>query len=145
MLGHGVHRTDNFEVGAVSVATRGSDFTIQGLQWFAFMGAVIFTTVQMQDLEDVVGDAARGRRTVPLVIGDRHCRWSIAILVPIWSVGAYRFWGVVNSLSVICVALGLLVAWRVLYKQGLLHDKVTFRIWNVWIISLYVLPIASCT
>lgn len=136
---------DCLEVGAVSVATRGSDFTVQGLQWFAFMGAVIFTTVQMQDLEDVVGDAARGRRTVPLVIGDRQCRWSIAILVPLWSVGACCFWGVLNSFSVISAALGLLVTYRVLYKKGLLHDKVTFRMWNVWIISLYVLPLASWT
>lgn len=136
--------TDSVGVGAVCVATGGSDFTVQGSQWFALMGAVAFTTAQMQDLEDIVGDAARGRRTVPLVVGDRLCRWSIAVLVPGWSVGASCFWGAVDSLAMICTALGLLVAWRVLDKKEVRQDKVTFRVGNVWIVSLYVLPLGSC-
>lgn len=43
--------------------------------WLTMIGAIIFTTLQMQDMPDVKGDAARRRRTIPLVYGDllMHC------------------------------------------------------------------------
>lgn len=109
------------------------------------MGGVIFTTVQMQDLEDVGGDAARGRWTVPLRVGDRRCRWSIALLVPAWTVAACWFWAVrrQHACAVLCHALALVVAWRVLCRTTVAHDRVTFRFWNLWIVSLYVLPLAA--
>jgi 4-hydroxybenzoate polyprenyltransferase len=66
-----------FSMGAISVATDGR-FTACGFQWFVMIGCVVFTTVQMQDLADMEGDGIRARRTVPLVIGSRPCRWSIA-------------------------------------------------------------------
>lgn len=108
------------------------------------LGAIILTTVQIQDLEDVDGDKARGRRTGPLVLGDRLCRWTIAILVPIWTLYASFFWGVWDwHLMMGYTILGGYVAWRVLNKTEVGHDKVTFRIWNVWLVSLYVLPLLA--
>lgn len=49
------------------------------------IGAIIFTTLQTQDMADVHGDAKRGRKTFPLVYGDRAARWSITIPVTVWS------------------------------------------------------------
>lgn len=132
-------------VGATSVATSGSKYTAKGLQWFAMLGAIILTTVQIQDLEDVDGDKARGRRTGPLVLGDRPCRWTIAILVPLWTMEASFFWGVWAWHTVVCTILGGCVAWRVLNRTEVGHDKVTFRVWNVWLVSLYVLPLLAAS
>jgi 4-hydroxybenzoate polyprenyltransferase len=53
-----------FTMGAVAVAAC-SDLAPRSLEWFAMLGAIIFSTVQMQDLPDIEGDAVRGRRTVP--------------------------------------------------------------------------------
>lgn len=125
------------------MATSGSKFTSQGLQWFAILGAIILTTVQIQDLEDVNGDKARGRRTGPLVLGDRLCRLTIAMLVPVWTLGAFFFWSVWGWHMVGCTTLGGYVAWRVLNKTQLGHDKVTFRMWSIWLVSLYVLPLLA--
>lgn len=49
--------------------------------WLAMIGGIIFTTLQMQDMADVHGDAKRRRKTVPLVYGDLAARYSIAIPV----------------------------------------------------------------
>ncbi|KAL8734971.1 MAG: hypothetical protein Q9181_002994 [Wetmoreana brouardii] len=49
--------------------------------WLGMIGGIIFTTLQMQDMPDVHGDAKRGRQTIPLIYGDRAARWSIAIPV----------------------------------------------------------------
>ncbi len=56
------------------------------------VGAIIFSTLQMQDMADVEGDKARGRRTSPLVHGDGVARWSIALPVALWSVVCPWFW-----------------------------------------------------
>lgn len=132
-------------MGAVSVATCGSEFTAKGLQWFAILGGIVFTTVQIQDLEDVAGDRARGRCTGPLVLGDVKCRWSIAVLVLMWTLAACSFWGAGRVYAMSCTASAGVIAWRVLNKTEVRHDRVTFRLWNAWIVSLYVLPLASQT
>nr|WBQ21656.1 hypothetical protein [Biscogniauxia sp.] len=131
-----------FSTGAITVATCGR-FTPCGLQWFGLLSAVVFTTVQVQDLTDMEGDAARGRQTVPLVMGCHFCRWSIGILVPGWSVVASMYWGCFSLGAVICIMFGVAVSWRVLNMTSLQDDKLTFWLWNAWMVSLYILPLAS--
>ncbi len=131
-----------FSVGAVSVAGTGR-FTQCGLWWFAMTGGIVFTTVHIQDLIDVEGDAVRDRKTVPLVIGIRACRWTIAVLVPLWTLAAILFWGAISIPAVISVLLAILVAWRILGKTGMADDKATFRVWNLWMIVLFMMPFAS--
>ncbi|KAL8639146.1 MAG: hypothetical protein Q9228_003780 [Teloschistes exilis] len=65
----------------------------QSTTWLAMIGGIIFTTLQMQDMADIHGDAKRGRKTVPLVYGDVAARYSIAIPVIAWSVVCPAFWG----------------------------------------------------
>ena len=61
-----------FAAGAAKVACIHSGTTIQGgsYTWFVLLGFVIATTIQFQDLYDQEGDRARGRRTIPLIVGD---------------------------------------------------------------------------
>ncbi|KAF2176482.1 hypothetical protein K469DRAFT_733730 [Zopfia rhizophila CBS 207.26] len=118
-------------------------FSMGAISWFGIIAATVFTTVQIQDLPDMEGDAVRGRRTVPLVMGSVYCRWSIAILVPFWTVAASLFWRTLSLPTVLCAVIGTTVAWRALNKTSMADDKLTFRIWNVWMVSLYSLPLAS--
>jgi 4-hydroxybenzoate polyprenyltransferase len=129
-----------FSMGALSVASQGA-LSQCGARWFWVIGAVVFTTVQMQDLPDMAGDATRGRRTVPLVIGPRSCRWSIALLVPFWTAVAILFWGSLSLRVLVCAYLALVTSWRVIFKTHTSDDKSTFRIWNLWMVSMYVLPL----
>ncbi|KAF2650088.1 hypothetical protein K491DRAFT_609549 [Lophiostoma macrostomum CBS 122681] len=131
-----------FSMGALSVAAA-SSITASGLHWFVMIGCIVFTTVQMQDLIDMEGDEKRARRTLPLVIGSRLCRWSIATLVPFWTLTAMWFWGIL-SLPAFCSGFAAAsVCWRVLNKTNSTEDRLTFRVWNLWIVTLYAMPLAS--
>ncbi|KAF2012922.1 hypothetical protein BU24DRAFT_425524 [Aaosphaeria arxii CBS 175.79] len=131
-----------FSTGAISVAVPGT-FTIRGYEWFLLTGLMVLTTVQMQDLPDMEGDAARARNTVPLVIGSGPCRWSIAILVPFWTLLVIGFWWTFSLPAVLGAIIAAFVSWRVLNRRTVRDDKLTFRIWNLWIITIYAMPLAN--
>lgn len=111
------------------------------LKWMCILAAVILLTVQLQDLFDIEGDASRGRRTMPLVLGDTVTRWYSAIMVvasgivcpAYWSLGWYGFG--------LPVLLGLTIAARTLAYRHPRADTRTFLIWNGWLVLIYTLPL----
>ncbi|PLB50875.1 hypothetical protein P170DRAFT_446081 [Aspergillus steynii IBT 23096] len=111
------------------------------IQWLLVIAGIIFTTVHLQDLYDQVGDAARDRRTIPLVIGDGPTRWTIAIPMLVWGVICPRFWGLAGGLLSLSIGLAYTVALRVLLVRGGQSDRMTFRLWNCWISTIYVMPL----
>lgn len=134
----------SFASGALEVALQ-SPVNPKLVPWLLIIGSVICTTVHTQDMYDQPGDSAAGRRTVPLVIGDGPARWSIAITMSAWSwlVPAYLGSTVVGYLAP--VMLGLLVSTRSLSRRTVQEDKTTFRIYNIWLVSIYLLPfLNSC-
>ena len=109
--------------------------------WFLIIGAVVFSTVQTQDMYDQAGDSIRGRQTIPLAIGDGLSRWTIACPMSFWSAFCPLFWKSGISGCVISLVLGFSVVFRTLLKRTVKDDLITFRIWNLWLVSLYSLPV----
>ena len=134
-----------FITGAMQVAgeTQGLDYSGRALGWLVLVAVIISTTMQMQDLYDQEGDKLRDRKTVPLVFGDLQARYSIAIPVALWSIVAPSYWQLPILGFLPSVALGTVLVLRLLdrSKSKAEHDKKTFKIWTVWIISLYMLPL----
>ena len=132
----------SFTYGAFEVAV-GSQAHLNGraYRWFLLIGMIIFSTVQIQDIQDQEGDRARGRKTIPLVIGDMPARWSIALLLPFWSLLAPAFWQLRAVAYLLPLMLSVLISMRVLRQRAAADDKISFRMWNAWILTVYVLPI----
>ncbi|PVH94757.1 hypothetical protein DM02DRAFT_721109 [Periconia macrospinosa] len=114
--------------------------TFGGTIWVTLISSVILTTMHVQDLKDKEGDHARGRRTAPIVLGERMCRWSIAIPVVAWSWLCTRFWDI-GIWAAAPMALGGVVVWRCLMLQGKRSDRRTWQLWALWTATLYTLPI----
>lgn len=134
----------SFVYGAVEVAVGSqAHLSAEACRWFFLIGAIIFSTVQIQDIPDQEGDGVRGRKTLPLVIGDMPARWTIAVFVPIWSLLAPAFWQLGPSAYILPVMLSCLVAGRIIYTREVEADKMSFKIWNVWVIAIYALPVFS--
>ncbi|KAH8785237.1 UbiA prenyltransferase family [Diaporthe sp. PMI_573] len=111
------------------------------LWWFGVLGGMILTTVHAQDMSDQEGDALRGRRTIPLVIGDGPARWTIATSMMVWGLLCPAMWRGSALSWVLTVGLSILVGARTLARRSVSSDKRTFVIWNIWVSTLYILPL----
>ena len=133
-----------FALGAVSTLlhSSGSGLAQQGYVWLAILAAVIFSTGQSQDLEDLEGDKATGRRTIPVILGDGITRLSVILPMTFWTIFAPRYWDCSLKASMPVFAIGAVVIKR--YAMGNKAEyKKTFRLWNCWVIALYLLPILA--
>lgn len=136
-----------FGWGGISVLNAGGNLITQRAQWMlyqwlAVVGVAGFTTIHAQDLPDMVGDAARGRKTMPLLYGEGITRWSMAISVMVWSVVCLVFCNVPSKL-VWCAPLGIasLMAGTTLFSQKVSSDELVWKLWCIWTAALYVLPL----
>lgn len=126
--------------GATIVAYGGNTLSNVAWTWLVMIGITVFLTVHMQDIPDQDGDRLRGRNSVPLVIGDNLARWTIAATMTVCSYLMPAFWRLGPLGSMITLAIGATVILRVLVKRSVSEDKVTWKIWNLWMSSVYLLP-----
>ena len=96
----------------------------------------------MTDLPDLEGDSARGRKTIPVVIGAEAARWSLAVPVAVASLLCIWFWEArfVGALLVGGVG-GKIVERLIKEEQKGQGDKGTYRLWCGWVALLYFLPL----
>ena len=111
------------------------------VRWFGVVAAIIFTTVHSQDMYDQVGDSMRGRKTVPLVIGDVPARWTIAIPIISWGFVCPCFWNGGTAVLALSLLLAGTVAARSLLFRTIEDDRLTFKMWNAWVALVFVLPL----
>ena len=132
-----------FNAGVTVITTTPQDYGSLGpaVLWIATSGCVILTTIHAQDLPDVVGDAAGGRRTIPLAYGETTARVTLAVGVLFWSILCAMFWKVTALACIPTVSLGIVIAFRTLMYRDLHADKVNWRLWCIWMTTIYFLPL----
>lgn len=132
-----------FSSGASRIASDPARYDLKSVtyQWFTIIGMTVLSTIQLQDMYDQEGDAARGRMTVPLVLGDWPARWTVVVPVIFWSVVCPAFWNLRVSGFVAPLLLGMVIVFRVLLMRNVKADKLSFKFWCLWTVSLYILPL----
>ncbi|KAI1493356.1 UbiA prenyltransferase family-domain-containing protein [Biscogniauxia mediterranea] len=137
------------QLGATRVAARSMSntyMTQEGFEWCALLFMTTLTTVQIQDLRDQVGDKARGRRTVPLVLGDEATRWVTAFFIWFWSVACPAYWGngAFTAGYILPLIVGSYVSLRTLFRRTVKDDRATFHYHTlIWLPTLYAVPLLS--
>lgn len=131
--------------GALTIASSytGSFWNRMTNRWILITSAIVFTTVQVQDLKDQEGDRVRARKTVPLILGDEVARWTIAAPVIFWSFVCPKFWTLNAYGYIVALLLGTIVAIRVIVLRIKEADSLTWKIWGFWLMSLYFLPLVN--
>ena len=132
-----------YSSGAARVASGARYLNSTGMTWLGIVGCIVFSTLQVQDLKDVEGDRVRGRSTAPLVLGDWGARWSIAVGVVGWSVACCWFWDVGLVGWGVVGGLGMGVVRGLWGGRGREGDRGTWRVWSVWMMGVYVLPVLA--
>lgn len=111
------------------------------VRWFGVVAAIILTTVHLQDMYDQIGDSLRGRKTVPLIIGDVPARWTIAIVMVFWGGFCPCYWNGRPAVAASSHLLASTVAARSLLFKTVEGDRLTFKIWNAWMMLVFVSPL----
>ncbi|OCL12821.1 hypothetical protein AOQ84DRAFT_226880 [Glonium stellatum] len=139
----GLYNLGSLKIAAAATPAPVAAATVTGTgyAWIAIVSAVILTTMHVQDLKDVAGDRARGRRTAPLVMGDGPARWTLALPVPVWTAYCACFWGLGWVLAAPAAGLGGVVAWRCFCVRGTMADRKTWQLWRLWTAVLYMMPL----
>ena len=132
-----------YSSGATAVASGFGEHTLtpETYVWIGIVGAIVFSTLSMQDMADQEGDRARDRGTLPLMHGDGFARWAIAIPIMFWSILCPAYWGLSLYWYAMPLTAGLIVVVRLVTLRSVTSDKITWRLWNVWITSIYSLPL----
>jgi len=117
------------------------ELNTNGYMWLGIIGLIVFSTLQIQDIPDIEGDTARGRRTFPIIYGDRVARFSVAVGVIFWSAVCPRIWCLDAFGYLILLVPGALIAYRTLNFCSVSADELSYKIWCVWLIIIYMLPL----
>ena len=128
----------------IILSRSGSSLSPTGYRWFFLLAVVISTTVQVQDLADQHGDRLTKRRTLPLVLGDGLTRWTIVAPVALWSFLCPLFLKMKTIGYLLPLILGSAVCMRTLRFRSVNADEGTYRIWNLWMGALFLLPFIKC-
>ena len=111
------------------------------LGWITTLSIVLFVVVAVQDLRDIPGDHAVGRRTMPIALGEMNTRWFLSValgLIPTTicavyvqyidlSILAYAHW-------VVMVLLCFSIAYRILLFKDKRSDAIAYRFLVIWYI-----------
>jgi 4-hydroxybenzoate polyprenyltransferase len=130
-----------YSSGSTNVAAGNHSLTPWAYAWITVVGGIIFTTLSMQDLPDVEGDAKRKRRTSPLVMGDSWCRWEIAVPILLWSAFCPTFWNSHWIGYAVTLSMGAYLSFRILCYRTTAEDAVSFQTWCLWTGIIYTLPL----
>lgn len=117
--------------------------TSKGTQWIAMVTLVMFVTQHICDIKDAEGDRVRGRKSAPIVLGDDLVRWSVAVPILLCSIACPAFFGLGVSSFLCMLVAGAVVAGRTLMLKDLKSDKLTWKLWALWTVGLFALPLVA--
>ena len=131
-----------YSAGALQLAIgKQESLDTVALQWICIIAVITFSTIHLQDMPDQAGDYAKGRKTLPLAIGDDSARWTIACGVLVWSIAAPSFWHPTIAAYVPPVVVGLTLSFRVMLYRSVEADRSSWKMWCLWMMSIYLVPL----
>ncbi|WP_280441614.1 UbiA family prenyltransferase [Nocardia brasiliensis] len=118
--------------------------------WILSIALPLAVLVSLQDLRDVTGDAAVGRRTAITVFGEYGCRRffsaAFAIYPPLLYVVLYRDSSTAAlTIGTLAATLSYTISYRVIRLRTRRADNTTYLLYTYWYCATLVSAIAACT
>lgn len=111
-------------------------------QWILVVATTFGFTLHIQDLRDVEGDRATGRRTLPMVLGQDISRWLIAIGIGVLPIVVHlALFSGAQSLTnfaseAILAGLNIMVAVRVVQRRTPHDDHKSYMLHTYWFCAI---------
>ncbi|OAX32523.1 hypothetical protein K503DRAFT_870110 [Rhizopogon vinicolor AM-OR11-026] len=128
-----------FEYGSTLILSGRSSLDRTSVTALLCSGLVILGTIHVQDFEDFSGDRAAGRRTLPIVAPEGSRIYTLCVL-PLTSLVLAYFWSLGYLCSVLFVSMGCGIGFRCFLVRDEAGDKITYRLYNVWLMGAHLLP-----
>ncbi|KAL1718546.1 UbiA prenyltransferase family-domain-containing protein [Schizophyllum commune] len=106
-------------------------------------GLIFATTGQAQDFRDREGDAAIGRKTLPIVLPQGLARWSLAVLLFSWTARLTYLWHPPLLMSVLVYALAGAAAVGFTSDYSEKADRRSYWWYNMWLCACHLLPLSQ--
>ena len=94
------------------------------------IAAILATTIQAQDFQDVIGDKAVGRYTLPIAFPN-FSRYTLLVTLVIWSLYLITMWEITTPAGVGFTFLGITVGIRYYFWRSTKDDEWSYVLYNV--------------
>ncbi|KAJ3884024.1 UbiA prenyltransferase family [Lentinula edodes] len=101
--------------------------------------AMIWTTVYVQDFQDVEGDTMMERATLPIVFPTLS-RAAVMPMLLLWSIFLWNFWNLAFYAGTSIVLLAIAVSARFWLARNIKADKISYLWYNLWLAICFMLP-----
>ncbi|KAI0794769.1 UbiA prenyltransferase family [Fomes fomentarius] len=130
-----------FDAGATAIACASSisELPRAAVAAHYFSIAIVLTTIHAQDFQDEAGDRLEKRRTIPIVM-PRVGRLSMPLGLTLWSIGLGMLWNRSLAQLLLLSSVGGLVGARFYYFRTPEADKLSYRLYNVWLAMVRITP-----
>lgn len=128
-----------YSIGSLSIISNHSE-TMAAKLWMFVFGLVIFTTIHAQDFRDMEGDQLKGRTTLPLIMGSKTGRVTLAASIMFWSIFCPFYLRLPLHAYGLAAGLGGFTGWRFMSKTDNASDKKSFHLYCLWVAVMLQLP-----
>jgi 4-hydroxybenzoate polyprenyltransferase len=128
-----------YSLGSLSIVSNHSETRAAKL-WMVIFGLVILTTIHAQDFRDMEGDQLKGRTTLPLIMGSKTGRITIAATLVFWATFCPFYLGLPFHAYCLAVGLGAFTGWQFVSKTDNASDKKSFHLYCLWVAIMLQLP-----
>ncbi|KAH8699214.1 UbiA prenyltransferase family-domain-containing protein [Talaromyces proteolyticus] len=128
-----------YALGSLTIVSNQTD-TRDARLWMLVFGLMILTTIHAQDFRDMDGDALKGRTTIPLIMGPKFSRWTLACSLIFWSVFCPFCLHLPLYAYFLTLGLGGFTGLRFVTKTDNASDKSSFHLYCIWVSIMLQLP-----
>ena len=100
--------------------------------------AILATTIQAQDFQDVIGDKAVGRYTLPIAFPN-FSRYTLLVTLVMWSPYLTTMWEITTPTGVVFTFLGIVVGIRYYFWRSTKDDEWSYVLYNVSLLPILLI------
>ncbi|PPQ66605.1 hypothetical protein CVT24_006916 [Panaeolus cyanescens] len=124
-----------FASGSTLIASKDrSQLDFTGTLAISVISAILATTIQAQDFQDVEGDSLVGRKTLPIVFPNLSRLTPIVTLL-LWSFYLTSIWEINTLATVAFFTLALVVGTRYYLWRSVKDDQMSYFLYNVSVLT----------
>lgn len=105
----------------------------------SIVAAILATTLQAQDFQDVIGDKAVGRYTLPIAFPN-FSRCTVLITLVMWSLYLTTMWEIATPAGVGFIFLAIIIGIRYYFWRSTENDEWSYVLYNVWLTIAFAMP-----